>query len=174
MAGQVLFMRLVAGAAAALVVALSCTIPAAADIYREVGCIPASASCTESAQARRLDTVPLDEPAVPNVVGTTWRFVEVLGAATPPTIAATLELWSDGEAVGFSGCNHFSGRYTSDGAILTLSDLSYTKMLCATGVMKVEIGVQAALDRTRSVSGRPAELYLLASDGTTLARLMAQ
>lgn len=171
-------MRLIAGAAAALVVALTCTIHAAADTGLgrgcDVGCIAASASRTGSGEhARRPDTVRLDEPAVPDVVGTTWRFAEVMGAATPTTIAATLGLLSNGAAVGFSGCNHFVGRYESDGAVLTFSGLSYTKKMCDPDIMQVEYGVQAALDRTRSVTGPPGELYLLASDGTTLARLVA-
>ncbi|VAZ73869.1 hypothetical protein LAUMK4_01618 [Mycobacterium persicum] len=170
--------RLVACAAAALLAALTCTVRAAADSGPlrgcDVGCIAASASRTASGgQARLPGTVPLDEPAVPEVVGTTWRFVEVMGAATPMTTAATLGLLSNGAAVGFSGCNHFVGRYELDGAILTFTELSYTKKMCDPDVMRVEFGVQAALDRTRSVTGPPGQLYLLASEGTTLARLVA-
>lgn len=173
-----LAIRLVACAAAALVVALTCTIRATADAGpvrgRDVGYIPASASRTGSGEhARRPETVPLDEPAPSDVVGTTWRFAEVMGAATPTTIAATLELLSNGEAVGFSGCNHFFGRYEMDGSVLAFSGLSYTKKMCDPDIMQVEYGVQAALDRTRSVTGPPGELCLLASDGTTLARLVA-
>jgi heat shock protein HslJ len=121
-----------------------------------------------------LATAPLDEPSAPALAGTSWRFVEIMGGATPTTVTATLEFSTDGAAEGFSGCNRFSGRYESVGAALTFSGISYTKMWCAAEVMKVEHGVQTALRRTSNVSAPPGELDLVASDGTVLARLIPQ
>ncbi len=116
---------------------------------------------------------PLDDPVMPGIAGTSWRFVEIMGATPPATVQPTLELSADGAAKGNSGCNDFSGRYVSAGADLTFSDIAYTKMLCAAEVMTVERAVQSALTRTSRMATAPGELDLVAPDGTVLARLAA-
>ena len=120
------------------------------------------------------EAIPLpDEPVPPAIAGTSWRFVEIMGAAPPKAVQPTLELSADGAATGDTGCNQFSGRYVSDGADLSFSDLAYTKRWCEADVMMVERAVQAALTRASRMATPPGELDLVASDGTVLARLTA-
>jgi heat shock protein HslJ len=111
------------------------------------------------------------DPPTPAIGGTSWRFVEIMGAAPPEAVRPTLELSVDGAVTGDTGCNQFVGHYVSAGAELSFSDLSYTKMFCGPDVMQVEMAVQNALRRTSRTSTPPGELDLVASDGSLLARL---
>ena len=112
-------------------------------------------------------TAPLE------LADTTWRFVEILGAAPPSTAEATLGFFNDGTATGRAGCNFFYGRYDVVDGALSLADLGYTKMACAPELMVTETAVQAALNRTSGGTiTAVGELHLLASDGTLLARLV--
>jgi heat shock protein HslJ len=117
---------------------------------------------------------PPDDPVGPSIAGTSWQFVEIAGTASPESMQPTLELSADGAATGYTGCNTFSGRYVSDGANLSFSDLGYTKMWCEAEVMTVERAVQSALTSTSNMATPSGELDLLASDGTVLARLTAK
>ncbi len=122
---------------------------------------------------RGFDITLPEEPVTSSLAGTSWRFVEIMGAAPPKAVQPMLQLSVDGAATGDTGCNQFSGRYVSVGTDLSFSDLAYTKMSCGAGVITVERAVQAALTRTSSMATPPGELDLVASDGTVLARLTA-
>lgn len=116
--------------------------------------------------------VPAAADPVPSVIGgTSWRFVEVMGAAPPDTVRPTLNMSVDGAATGDTGCNQFVGRYVYVAADLSFSDLAYTKMSCGPDVMRVERAVQTALARTNRTATPPGELDLVDSEGTVLARL---
>ncbi|MFV8317819.1 META domain-containing protein [Mycobacterium sp. 23] len=124
------------------------------------------------AQSRSTITLPQDPP--PSMIaGTSWRFVEIMGAATPTAVQPTLAFSADGVATGDTGCNQFSGRFVSSGTDLSFSDLSYTKMMCGPDVMAVEMAVQQTLERSSRMASPPGGLELFASDGTLLARLTA-
>lgn len=111
------------------------------------------------------------DPVTPEIGGTSWRFVEVMGAVPPDAVRPTLDLSVDGAATGDTGCNQFVGRYVHVAADLSFSDLAYTKMFCGPDVMRVERAVQTALKRTNRTATPPGELDLVDSDGTVLARL---
>ena len=113
-----------------------------------------------------------DQPASLQLAGTAWRFAEILGAPTPDTVDATLELSADGTAAGRTGCNDFNGRYAVDGNHLAFTGLGYTKMACAAEPMATERAVQTVLNRTSGATSTADELRLVAEDGTLLARLV--
>ncbi|KQH78322.1 hypothetical protein AO501_02935 [Mycobacterium gordonae] len=118
-------------------------------------------------------TILPQDPPPSMIAGTSWRFVEIMGAAPPTAVQPTLAFSADGAATGDTGCNQFSGRYVSSGTDLSFSDLSYTKMMCGPDVMAVEMAVQQTLKRSGRMANPPGGLELFASDGTVLARLTA-
>ncbi len=117
-------------------------------------------------------TPPSDQPAPLELAGTAWRFVEILGAPTPSSVDATLELSADGTAAGRTGCNDFQGRYAAADGGLTFTGLGYTKKACAPELMPTDMAVHTVLNRTTGGTATGDELHLVASDGTLLARLV--
>ena len=116
------------------------------------------------------DTGP-DAPTPPTLSGTSWRFVEILGAAPLANLETALDFAADGAVTGLSGCNSFVGRYTAGGDGLSFSDIGYTKMWCGPDVMTTELAVQKVLRRTSAMAITPVELDLRDPDGVVLARL---
>lgn len=125
-----------------------------------------------SAHVEAWPTLP-EEPVTSPIAGSSWRFVEIMGAPPAEAVQPTLQFSVDGAATGDTGCNQFTGRYVSAGADLSFSDLGYTKMMCRPEVMATEWAVQSALMRTSRMVTSPGELDLVASDGTVVARLTA-
>lgn len=96
---------------------------------------------------------PLAAPPEPSFVkrtltGTEWVLVAVDGLPAParaPTLTLT-DVENEKRAVGFAGCNRFTGSYMTVGDALNLNGLASTRMACAD--MKVEQAYLDALQKT--------------------------
>jgi heat shock protein HslJ len=80
--------------------------------------------------------------------GRTWRLESLpgkdgkaLGAAGQPLTMR----FEQNRVSGFSGCNRFTGSYSVDGDVLTLSQLAGTMMACPEPAMALESALRAAL-----------------------------
>jgi heat shock protein HslJ len=74
----------------------------------------------------------LPAPAGPALIGTDWMLVAYTaedGGRAGPSAPASIR-FDDGVVSGNTGCNGFSGPYTSDADALTIGDLAVTAMAC--------------------------------------------
>ena len=85
---------------------------------------------------------PVDAPAGPTLAGTVWQLQTLEGEPAPGGAGgkpADLQLLAeDQRAAGFSGCNRFTGGYSTEGDAVTGNPLSFgplagTMMACAEG-----------------------------------------
>ena len=80
------------------------------------------------------DRLPPETDAA--LVGTVWRLESLVDGLGPDGSVSsvvgepTLELSQDGEVLGDTGCNSFSGSYQLDGTALRLGPLAVTEMAC--------------------------------------------
>jgi heat shock protein HslJ len=80
------------------------------------------------------DQVPPEADAA--LVGTVWRLESLIDGLGPDGSVSnvvgepTLELSQDGDVLGDTGCNSFSGSYQLDGTALRLEPLAVTEMAC--------------------------------------------
>ena len=71
-------------------------------------------------------------PSGPALAGTDWMLVSYTaedGGRAGPSAPSTIR-FDDGVVSGNTGCNGFSGPYTSDGDALTIGGLAVTQMYC--------------------------------------------
>ncbi len=118
------------------------------------------------------------EKAIPKsdlpLVGTDWVLdsYSTGGDAISSVIAGatvTAKFSADGNVTGNAGCNHYGGRYSLDGANLTVSSLFSTLMYCETpGVMRQESAYLAHLANATSFRVESDRLTLTDADGTDL------
>ena len=64
---------------------------------------------TAAVIAAAITWAPAASADPPGIAGTSWRFVEVMGATPPATVQPTLQLSADGAAKGNSGCTASPG-----------------------------------------------------------------
>ena len=75
---------------------------------------------------------PVAGPSGPALTGTDWMLVSYTaedGGRAGPSAPSSIR-FDDGVVSGNTGCNGFSGPYTSDGDALTIGDLAVTQMYC--------------------------------------------
>ena len=83
----------------------------------------------------------------------------------------TITLDEDGRAFGTSGCNHFTGGFTLDGAALRFGPVAGTRMACAPPAMAQDQHLHAAFDRVRGWRTDGTALLLTDEGGAALLRL---
>jgi len=117
---------------------------------------------------------PVVTPTPPHVMelsGTTWHLISYRNesGAGQPVIEGTdiTAIFNDslGELSGNAGCNHYTARYTVDGATLQIHQLAWTEVYCTEppGVMRQETGYLSALERAAAFYLAANQLSL--SDG---------
>lgn len=94
--------------------------------------------------------------------GTTWSLAEMGDTADFARIVPTIDFGADGSVSGFSGCNTFSGTFTTDGETIALGPLATTKMGCERPASAVETEYLQALSGVATWSIEPDGRLLLA------------
>jgi heat shock protein HslJ len=125
------------------------------------------------------DQSPPSDPPPPastaSLEGREWTLVALGEQSAPPGAGgrpATIQFdGGTGRAVGFAGCNRYSGRYTVAGASLTFGPAVSTKMACTDGD-ELERSYLAILPRVTSYTVSDTGLILDGSAGP-LARFRA-
>jgi heat shock protein HslJ len=101
-----------------------------------------------------------DDPATPQLAGTTWRAETIMGRPVLDSSASTITFEADGRIHGGGGCNRYFGSSTVDGAQLALGQLGSTRMTCAEALMEQETRFFQAL--------QGAERWTIDEDGLLL------
>lgn len=115
----------------------------------------------------------------PTIVGT-WHMESynngkqaVVSKKTDTTVTTTWD--ADGRVSGSSGCNTFSGAYTSDGTTLAMGRLASTRKMCADAdVMTQEQLFLEALEAATKIELRGDRLWLRNASGATQASFRRQ
>lgn len=97
------------------------------------------------------------------------------GSLVAPTGDAplTAEFSVDGEIMGSSGCNLYSGPYTVSGSAMTVGPLASTRMTCSGELDDQEQRYLEALQLVTSWASDESGIALLAGDGVTKVTLAA-
>src|SRR5262245_46457344 len=64
------------------------------------------------------------------LAGPTWQLAKLAGVSRGVS-AVTARFTADGKVSGFSGCNQYSGTYTTSGTSISVSKVAVTQMACA-------------------------------------------
>ncbi len=113
------------------------------------------------------------------LTGTAWNLVTYnTGSALSSTIAGTeitATFSQDGKISGSSGCNSYSGTYTTEGDSMRISDVAGTMMACSDpkGIMEQESAYLAALGRVAAYEIDGTDLVLSDDQGTPQATFAA-
>jgi heat shock protein HslJ len=92
-----------------------------------------------------------------SLAGTAWDLAQYAPAGAtaltevPEGVQATAEFTAD-QIAGSSGCNRFTGGYTTDGSTLDIGPLASTAMACVGEAMVVEADYLARLDEAATFS----------------------
>lgn len=118
------------------------------------------------------------QPQIPVIASTNWRFVEVAGKPIPAGVPARLSFGAAGQhsVNGQDGCNLIGGQYWDDpknSTALTFGpDFASTKMRCSNkDIPEIEQNIHAAFAGTRSFAISNGNLHFLDARGAVLARL---
>lgn len=101
---------------------------------------------------------------------TTWDLAQYAPAgksaltAVPDSVKATAEFTTD-QISGSSGCNRFSGGYTTDGNTIDIGPLASTLMACVGEAMAVEADYLARLDEAATFSIGDGTMTMSDKDG---------
>ena len=113
------------------------------------------------------------EAAPPSLTGQTWQLTK-LGPIDRKKAGITVR-FTAGKVSGFSGCNNYSGPYTTSGSSITVSrKLAMTQKACPGPVMVQERLYLAALSAARTYSIAGNTLKLRGRSGLTLATFAVQ
>jgi heat shock protein HslJ len=110
----------------------------------------------------------------PTLAGQTWQLAK-LGRTDRQHAGITARFTTGGKVSGFSGCNSYSGTYTTSGSSITVSKkLAVTQKACPKAVMAQETAYVAALIAARTYSIAKGTLTLKGKSGHTLATFGVQ
>jgi heat shock protein HslJ len=110
----------------------------------------------------------------PSLTGHTWQLTKA-GPVDRRKAGITARFMADGKVSGFSGCNSYSGAYTTSGGSISISrKLAVTRKACARPVMLQEKLYLAALTAAKTYSIAGAVLKLRGRSGLTLATFAFQ
>ena len=98
--------------------------------------------------------------------GTSWRLVDLAGAAALADPKATISFQEDGRVTGSASCNRFFGSATISGESLSFGPLGATKMACPEPIMGQEKRFLEALgNATRyAVDGKTLSIWVKGSE----------
>jgi heat shock protein HslJ len=104
-----------------------------------------------------------------SIEGTDWQLVNVGGAAAVPGSEATM-LASAGRVTGTTGCNRFTGSFTSEvKGVIEFGPIASTMIACPRPQMEQERAFLAALDEAAAYSISGDVLTLTGANGNELA-----
>jgi heat shock protein HslJ len=86
-----------------------------------------------------------DEPAAPQLAGTTWQAETIMGRPVVENSASTITFEPDGRVHGGSGCNRYFGTSEVDGDRLSFGVMGATKMACPGPLLDQEMRFFEAL-----------------------------
>jgi heat shock protein HslJ len=110
----------------------------------------------------------------PTLAGQTWQLAK-LGRIDRQRAGITATFTTRGKVSGFSGCNRYSGAYTTSGSSITVSKkLAVTQKACHKAVMAQEKAYLAALTAAKTYSIAQGTLTLKGKRGHTLATFDVQ
>jgi heat shock protein HslJ len=108
----------------------------------------------------------------PSLEGETWRLTSLTGLS-PDALAANstpvTSRFESGRVTGFSGCNRFTGSYTTQEGRIAIGQLAGTMMACAPPAMAIEKAFKDAFSGTLRYAVTDGKLSLTADSGTALA-----
>jgi len=110
----------------------------------ESGGLEIGGVATIVAEAGVVASAPPPSPGAA-LAGTAWNLAQMGGTADFAHILPTIQFGDDGKVFGFSGCNTFTGTFTTEGATLTLGPLAMTKIACVRPASAVESDYLEAL-----------------------------
>ena len=119
-----------------------------------LGILMAGAGCTTA-----------DEPAMPQLAGTTWRAETIMGRPVIDASASTITFEADGRVHGGGGCNRYFGSSTVDGERLAFGQLGSTRMACPQALMDQEARFFQALQSAERWTIDEQGLLLIYSSG---------
>jgi heat shock protein HslJ len=98
--------------------------------------------------------------------GTTWRLVDLAGAAPLTDVAATLSFPEEGRIAGGGSCNRFFGSAKVTGEALEIAGVGSTKMACPEPIMGQEQRYLEALQgATRyAIEGNTLSIWVKGSE----------
>ena len=116
--------------------------------------------------------------AAVELVGPTWRAVEINGCPVKPGQPQQNEphmvFNADGRVGGSAGCNRFTGKYTLNGNDLHFTPLMMTKKRCRPPINTLERSFVQAMQATKSVRQSGNSLELLDDCGKVVMRLQSR
>jgi heat shock protein HslJ len=117
---------------------------------------------------------PATAKTAPTLTGQTWQLNKLAGIPRS-SLGITAAFTSTGKVSGFSGCNSYSGTYTSSGTSISVSDnVAVTSKACRKGLMATERAYLAALTAARTYSVEHGTLTLMGKRSRTLATFTVQ
>jgi heat shock protein HslJ len=110
----------------------------------------------------------------PKLTGQTWQLA-TLGSVNRKGAGLTATFTTSRKVSGFSGCNTYSGTYTTSGSSIRVGkNLAVTKKACRRAVMAQERAFLAALTAARTYSIAKSTLTLKGTRGHALATFTVQ
>lgn len=108
----------------------------------------------------------------PSFEGAAWRLTALTGQGADALVAGSQPVtarFEGGRVTGFSGCNRFTGSYTTEEGRLIIGQLAGTMMACAPAAMAIEKAFKQAFSGTLRYAVTDGTLNLTADSGTTLS-----
>jgi polar amino acid transport system substrate-binding protein len=143
-----------------------------------------TASVTPTLTAVPTPTVTITPTATPGadnpLAGTSWLVTAYYNPSNLGGMASVLSgtslttaFASSGQVSGSAGCNSYSGSYSVDGSLLTISPMASTLMACDTpeGIMEQEAAFLAALGSAGSYAIDGGQLYIMDTAGQLVVLL---
>ena len=110
----------------------------------------------------------------PTIKGTSWLVTSIKGTPVIAGTQPTVTFGGDLTVSGSTGCNRFTGGYTTWGPAVAVGPLAMTMMACPEpGVMEQETAFTQALSAARSARGDDLQLELVDQSGAVLLALTA-
>ncbi len=97
-----------------------------------------------------------------------WTLSELDGQSIDASAGITATFGADGSLTGSAGCNDYFGDYSTDGALLTVSQLAATRKACEQDVMDTEGLFLTLLETAATWSLDGSTLTVTSSDGGAL------
>lgn len=114
-------------------------------------------------------------PAAPEIRDITWLAEDIGGGGIIDRSRATLVLEMDGSVSGIASCNAYSGRYTLDGDVLTIGELSLVSDRdCAPSLMNQEQRFVEVLGAVQRIELLPTGALLVSGPDSQTLRLFPE
>ena len=106
--------------------------------------------------------------------GAPWLLEDLAGRGVIDNARTTLQFMADGKVGGSGGCNHYSGKVTLKGTLITFTPMASTMMACAHALMDQETRFFDALTKAETVSFDKTGALLIGVKGEAKPLLFRQ